>query len=156
MFCKTSSSSSRLDSCPSPFNVLRLILSGDRFLVNLVIKSKWNVLGEYLYPKSRGGSCDFKQGNSWHHQYTPMMILETEIVKTLLCSLGQDVFEAVQPNDSSREAVAACLLGSQSCTPHCGSPCPRVLMKQAPAARNRPGNSTTQGEHSSDWSKLIC
>lgn len=35
MFCRTSSSSSRLESWPSPFRVLRLILSGERFLVNL-------------------------------------------------------------------------------------------------------------------------
>lgn len=34
-FCSTSSSSSRLVSCPCPFSVLRLILSGERFLVNL-------------------------------------------------------------------------------------------------------------------------
>lgn len=32
---RTSSSSSRLVSWPSPFSVLRLILSGDRFLANL-------------------------------------------------------------------------------------------------------------------------
>jgi hypothetical protein len=29
-----------LDISPSPFNVLKLILSGDRFLVNLLIKIK--------------------------------------------------------------------------------------------------------------------
>lgn len=33
--CRTSSSSSRLVIWPSPFSVLRLILSGDRFLANL-------------------------------------------------------------------------------------------------------------------------
>lgn len=35
MFWSTSSSSSRFFSSPSPFRVLRLILSGDKFLVNL-------------------------------------------------------------------------------------------------------------------------
>lgn len=39
-FCSTSSSSSRLVSCPCPFSVLRLILSGDRFLVNLQEKKE--------------------------------------------------------------------------------------------------------------------
>lgn len=35
MFWSTSSSNSKLVNWPSPFSVLRLILSGDRFLVNL-------------------------------------------------------------------------------------------------------------------------
>ena len=39
---KISSSSSRLDISPSPFNVLKLILSGDRFLVNLLIKKNFS------------------------------------------------------------------------------------------------------------------
>lgn len=39
---RTSSSSSRLVSWPSPFSVLRLILSGDRFLANLPERQEEN------------------------------------------------------------------------------------------------------------------
>lgn len=50
--CRTSSSSSRLVSWPSPFSVLRLILSGDRFLANL--------------REARGESTGFRPGGGFN------------------------------------------------------------------------------------------
>ncbi len=51
---RTSSSSSRLVSWPSPFSVLRLILSGDRFLANL---------------RDADERCSFEPGNIYRNKF---------------------------------------------------------------------------------------
>lgn len=64
MFCSTSSSSSRFFSSPSPLRVLRFILSGDKFLVNLKETIVTLLQCQLMYPTDSLASTEYHKHNS--------------------------------------------------------------------------------------------